>query len=85
MLLLTESTHRSQTGQEMIATTQPFPFGLHCDGWEYGQVGGGAHTGRRAYCVCACVCVCVCVRVCEWGKEKHEIRNRFKTVLNAGH
>ena len=32
-----------------------------------------------------CVHVCVCVRVCERGKEKQEIRNRFKTVLNAGH
>ena len=32
-----------------------------------------------------CVCMCVCVCVCEWGKEKQEIRNRFKTVLNAGH
>ena len=51
----------AQLGQETIVTTQPLPFGLHCDGWECGQVGRCVHTGRRAYCVCACVCVCVCV------------------------
>ena len=47
-------------------------------GWREWTEPPGVVSGRVPK---LCVCVCVCV----WGKEKQEIRNRFKTVLNAGH
>ena len=47
----------AELGQETIVTTQPLPFGLHCDEWECGQVGGW--EGGHIVCVHVCVCVCV--------------------------